>query len=87
MLAGGTPDGAGWVIARGWADVDRAEPLRPGHRVPAYGVTRLITATAVLRLAAEGRVWLDDPANNHMRTVRSPAAPSPSGNCSATPTA
>jgi CubicO group peptidase (beta-lactamase class C family) len=70
VLAGGAPGGAGWVIARGWADLDRAEPLRPGHRFPAYGVTRLITATAVLRLAAEGRVRLDDPANDHLRTVR-----------------
>jgi CubicO group peptidase (beta-lactamase class C family) len=39
-------------------------------RWPAYGVTRLITAAAVLRLAAEGRVRLDDPANDHLRTVR-----------------
>jgi CubicO group peptidase (beta-lactamase class C family) len=70
VLAGGAPGGADWVIARGWADLGRAEPLRPGHRFPAYGVTRLITAIAVLRLAAEGRVRLDDPANDHLRTVR-----------------
>ena len=70
VLAGGAPGGAGWVIARGWADLDRAEPLRPGHRFPAYGITRPITAAAVLRLAAEGRVRLDDPANDHLRTVR-----------------
>jgi beta-lactamase family protein len=70
VLAGGAPGEAGWVIARGWADLDRAEPLRPGHRFPAYGVTRLITATAVLRLAAEGRFRLDDAANDHLRTVR-----------------
>jgi CubicO group peptidase (beta-lactamase class C family) len=70
VLAGGAPGKAAWTIARGWADLDLAEPLRPGHRFPAYGVTRLITATAVLRLAAEGRVRLDDPANDHLRTVR-----------------
>ena len=70
VLAGGAPGKAGWAIARGWADLDRAEPLRPGHRFPAYGVTRLITATAVLRLAAEGRIRLDDAANDHLRTVR-----------------
>ena len=70
VLAGGVPGGAGWVIARGWADLDRAEPLRPGHRFPAYGLTRLITATAVLQLVAEGRVRLDDDANDHLRTVR-----------------
>ena len=70
VLAGGAPGKAGWAIARGWADLDRAEPLRPGHRFPAYGVTRLITATAVLRLAAEDRIGLDDAANDHLRSVR-----------------
>jgi CubicO group peptidase (beta-lactamase class C family) len=70
VLAGGAPGGAGWAIARGWADLDQAEPLRPGHRFPAYGITRLITATAVLRLIADERVGIDDPANDHLRTVR-----------------
>jgi hypothetical protein len=31
---GGAPDGAGWAIAQGWADLERAEPLRPAHRFP-----------------------------------------------------
>ena len=70
VLAGGAPGGAGWAIARGWADLERAEPLRPDHRFPAYGITRLITATAVLRLIADERVGIDDPANDHLRTVR-----------------
>ena len=70
VLAGGAPGGPGWAIARGWADLDRAEPLRPGHRFPGYGITRLITATAVLRLIADERVGIDDPANDHLRTVR-----------------
>jgi hypothetical protein len=29
VLAGGAPGGADWAIARGWAELDRAEPLRP----------------------------------------------------------
>ena len=69
-LAGGTLGGAGWAIMRGWSDLDRAERMRPGHRFPAYGITRLITATAVLRLIADERVGIDDPANDHLRTVR-----------------
>jgi CubicO group peptidase (beta-lactamase class C family) len=69
-LAGGAPGKAVWTIARGWADLDRSEPLRPGHRFPVCGVTRLITAAAVLRLVVEGRVRLDDAANDHLRTVR-----------------
>ena len=70
VVAGGAPGGAGWAIARGWADLERAEPLRPGHRFPAYGITRLITATAVLRLIADERVGIDDRANDHLHTVR-----------------
>ena len=47
------------------ADLDRREPLDPGHRFPAPGVTALVTATAVLRLVADGAVGLDRPANDH----------------------
>jgi CubicO group peptidase (beta-lactamase class C family) len=70
VLAGGAAGGDGWAIAQGWADLERAEPLRPGHRFPAYGINRLITATAVLRLIADERLGIDDPANDHLRTVR-----------------
>jgi CubicO group peptidase (beta-lactamase class C family) len=68
--SGTAPDADGWVVARGWADLDRPTPLRPDHRFPVYGITRLVTATAVLRLVADGRVRLDDAANAHLRTVR-----------------
>jgi CubicO group peptidase (beta-lactamase class C family) len=75
LLAGGYPETdhdaqQTWVLARGWADLDRREPLDPGHRFPAPGVTVLVTTTALLRLVAEGRVGLDDPANDHLRAVR-----------------
>lgn len=71
VLAGGAPEsGPGWVLARGWADLDRASPLEVGHRFPVYFVTSLFTAMAVLRLVAEGRVGLDAPANDYLRTVR-----------------
>jgi CubicO group peptidase (beta-lactamase class C family) len=33
-------------------------------------VTQLITAAGILRLVTDGRVDLDGPANNHLRTVR-----------------
>jgi CubicO group peptidase (beta-lactamase class C family) len=45
-------------------------PLTPDHRFPAYSVTKLITATVVLRLAAGGRIGLDDPACAYLHTVR-----------------
>jgi CubicO group peptidase (beta-lactamase class C family) len=75
VLAGGGPEGASpdgpeWVLARGWADLDRASLLEVGHRFPVYFVTSLFTAMAVLRLVADGRVGLDAPANDYLRTVR-----------------
>ncbi|GAA5187389.1 hypothetical protein GCM10023322_35650 [Rugosimonospora acidiphila] len=59
-----------WTVVRGWAQLDRNEPLHADHRFPAYGVSKLVTSTAVLRLVAEGRVDLDGPANAHLRTLR-----------------
>jgi CubicO group peptidase (beta-lactamase class C family) len=70
VLAGGEPGRAPWVVAKGHADLDRAEPLEVGHRFPGPGVTALVTGTAVLRLVAEGRLSLDAPANHYLRTVR-----------------
>ena len=70
LLAGGEPGHAPWAVATGHADLDRAEPLQPGHRFPVPGVTALVTGTAVLRLVAEGRLELDEPANGRLRAVR-----------------
>lgn len=61
---------AGWVLARGWADIDQPRPLLADHRFPAYGVTKLITSAAVLRLVADGAVDLDGPANRWLATLR-----------------
>ncbi|HEY3981975.1 MAG TPA: serine hydrolase domain-containing protein [Streptosporangiaceae bacterium] len=70
VIAGAAgPGDGGWVAARGWACLERAEALRPGHRFPVYSITKLITSTAVLRLVADGRVGLDDAANRHLRTI------------------
>ncbi len=55
VLAGGEPGRPGWVVTKGYADLDRAEVLDAGRRFAAPGVTALVTATAVLRLIAEGR--------------------------------
>jgi hypothetical protein len=70
VIAGGGPGEPGWVIAKGWANLDRGELLGPDGRFPAPGIALLATATAVLRLAADGRVSLDAPANEYLRTVR-----------------
>lgn len=70
VLAGGGPGTPMWGAARGWANLERAEVLGTGHQFPAYGISQPVTATAVLRLVAEGRIGLDDPANDHLRTVQ-----------------
>jgi CubicO group peptidase (beta-lactamase class C family) len=69
-LAGGDPGQQdAWVLTRGWADLDRAEPLDPAHRFQAAGVTVLVTATALLRLVADGELGLDRRANEYLRTM------------------
>ena len=70
VLAGADAHGKPWALARGWARLDPREPLSTTHRFPVYAVSTLITATAVLRLAADGRLDLDRPANDHLRTIR-----------------
>jgi len=66
----GGPGHEVWACSRGWADLERNVALGPGHRFPAYGITTLVTSTAVLRLVAEGAVTLDDPVNRHLRSLR-----------------
>ena len=70
LTAAGDADGGVWAFSRGWADLERNAPLGPDHQFPAGEITALVTATAVLRLVAEGAVALDDPANAHLRSLR-----------------
>jgi CubicO group peptidase (beta-lactamase class C family) len=72
LLAGGDPGARkGWVLAQGWADLDRGEALDPGHRFPVPGATALVTATAVLRLVADRAIGsLDSRANDHLTSIR-----------------
>ena len=83
-LAGGSRDVAGreeaasghparwqnWTTETGWADLERAAPLGPRHAFAAYGITMAVTAVTVLRLAAAGRLRLDNPANRYLASVQ-----------------
>ncbi len=69
-LAGRVRGEPGWAAATGWADLDRGDPLQPGHAFPAYGITTIVTAVAVLRLVADGRLGLDEAANRYLGAVR-----------------
>jgi CubicO group peptidase (beta-lactamase class C family) len=62
--------GPEWTIATGWADLDRDEAVDPGVRLPVPGVSGLVIATAILRLVADGRLSLDEPVNDHLRSLR-----------------
>jgi len=62
--------GPGWAEATGWADLDQDEPLHPDHIFPAHVLTTAVTAVALLRLVADGRLGLDDRANRYLGTVR-----------------
>jgi CubicO group peptidase (beta-lactamase class C family) len=67
----GVPGSDGiWTAARGWAELDAPRPLEAGATFPVYAIAMLITSTAVLRLAAEGQVALDRPANDYLRALR-----------------
>ena len=68
-LGGANLGGPTWAGPT-WAGPTRPEPLEAGHRFSVPGVTAMVTATAVLRLVADGRIGLDAPANDHLRAVR-----------------
>ncbi len=70
LLAGGDAQTPTWVLTRGWADLDRGEALDPAHRFPVPGATVLVTATAVLKLVADGTIGLDRRANDQLRSIR-----------------
>jgi CubicO group peptidase (beta-lactamase class C family) len=67
---GSDEPGQEWSTTIGWADLESGEALSDIHRFPAYDVAMLVTAVLVLRLAADGCLRLDDPANRHLRAVR-----------------
>ncbi len=71
-LAGGAPGAAPdiWSAAAGQANLEHGEALRTDHAFPAYQITKLITAVTVLRLVADGRLGLDDPANRYLCAIR-----------------
>jgi CubicO group peptidase (beta-lactamase class C family) len=63
-------DAPAWVVEMGWANLDQGQLLDSRHRLQASGITPLVTATAALRLVADGRLDLDAPANDVLHAVR-----------------
>lgn len=52
--------------AVGFADVGTRTPLAATTRLMAYSMSKTLTAAAVLKLAAAGRLGLDDPAERYV---------------------
>jgi len=69
LVAAGAPGAAGWVrneqgslgAASGLANRRTGQPMRPELRFRAGSLTKSLVAAVVLRLAAEGRLSLEDP--------------------------
>lgn len=55
--------------AHGWADVEHGVPLRTDHVFRVASHSKTFTAVAVLALADEGRLRLDDPLAQHVPWV------------------
>lgn len=55
-----------WQDAFGFADVATRKPVRSETRFRIGSVTKILTATALMRLVADGRVRLDDPVSRYL---------------------
>jgi CubicO group peptidase (beta-lactamase class C family) len=52
--------------AYGWADVDKRQPMDAAVQMPIGSVTKQFTATAVMLLADEGKLSLNDPVTKFL---------------------
>lgn len=59
-----------WSGAFGLADIESKTPMNADSVVPIGSVTKSLTALAVLQLALEGRLGLDDPVTKHLPWFR-----------------
>lgn len=65
-----TPDGLVHVEGAGVQDVDRNRPVTPESAFRIASMSKAFTARAILGLAADGRLKLDDPAATHVPELR-----------------
>jgi D-alanyl-D-alanine carboxypeptidase len=61
------------TYAAGLADIGARTALRATTRLMAYSMSKTVTAAAVLKLAATGRLGLDDPAERYVDVPYGPA--------------
>lgn len=58
-----------WAGATGWADVERAVPVRIASRYRTGSVAKPLTAIAMMRMVDAGQLGLDDPLSAHVDGV------------------
>lgn len=58
--------GVAWADAAGLADLDAAAPMTSDTRFDLFGVSDQFVATAILLLAADGKLALNDPLSTHV---------------------
>jgi CubicO group peptidase (beta-lactamase class C family) len=66
-----------WVKGFGFADLATASPATPQTSYLWFSMTKIVTATAVLRLAEGGKLDLDAPADEYFRGFKVVSQPVP----------
>ena len=51
----------------GWADIQNQKPMSLNTTLMAYSMTKTFTALAILQLAKQGKLHLDDPISNFLK--------------------
>lgn len=64
-----TPAGGSWVGARGMADVNSRQPMRPDDIMRVGSLTKTYVATVVLQLVDQQRLGLDEPVGRYVSGV------------------
>jgi Beta-lactamase len=70
-------DRLAWVKGFGVADLATGSPATPQTSYLWFSMTKIVTATAVLRLAESGKLDLDAPADEHFRGFKVVSQPMP----------
>ncbi len=59
-------DGSTWTTTSGYADITNKQPITGDMRFRIGSNTKVLVATAVLQLAGQGKISLDDPVNKYL---------------------
>jgi CubicO group peptidase (beta-lactamase class C family) len=73
VTVGLSQDGTFSIAHHGVADVTTGVPVRAGTRFAAGSLTKTMVATVIVRLAADGRLSLEDPVAAHVPEVQGAA--------------